>query len=69
MAEFRSPLHDLELRVEKEAREFHRQRMEEELAKLAAAESAALFPPQGNGLPADPRAERHVPVARRRRGR
>lgn len=49
-----NPLLSLEQQIDREAQEYKRRRLQEEIAKLAAEKSAAVFPPQGDGVPPHP---------------
>ena len=49
----KSPLFDLDLKIQEEAQEFYRRRYAEELQKLADEEKRAIFPPQGEDAAQD----------------
>lgn len=61
----RSPLHNLEKEAELKAQEYKQRLIEEGLKKLAAEESAEIFPPQGDDLPAHPNAPHDADDKRR----
>lgn len=54
MSSPRERLQSLEQRIDREAREYKRRRLAEEMQKLAEQEGSALFPPDARGLPANP---------------
>ena len=54
MSSPRERLQSLEQRIDREAQEYKRRRLAEEMQKLAEREGSALFPPDAGDLPADP---------------